>query len=80
MYQLGYQWLVLDDCWHPTRAQNGTLVPLKSSFPRGMKVVADYVHSKGLKFGLYTSVGKLTFIYLFFSFIIFSFFTFISQT
>jgi len=59
MAAAGYQWIVLDDCWHPTR-QNGVLVPLKSSFPDGMKPVADYVHSKGLKFGLYTSVGTLT--------------------
>jgi len=49
----------LDDCWHPTR-ENGVLVPKLSSFPNGMKVVADYVHSKGIKFGLYTSVGTLT--------------------
>jgi hypothetical protein len=38
MRGLGYQWLVLDDCWHPTRAVNGTLIPLPSSFPHGMKV------------------------------------------
>lgn len=73
MYDAGYKWLVLDvssrpavvssssqDCWHPTRGADGVLVPLKSSFPNGMKPVIDYVHSKGLKFGLYTSVGTLT--------------------
>jgi len=60
MYDLGFNWLVLDDCWHPTRNANGVLVPKTSSFPNGMKVVADYVHSKGIKFGLYTSVGTLT--------------------
>jgi hypothetical protein len=59
MLALGYQWLVLDDCWHPTRSSNGTLIPLLSSFPHGMQVVVDYVHSKGLKFGLYTSVGMV---------------------
>jgi len=60
MAAMGYEWIVLDDCWHPTRDSSGALVPLKSSFPNGMKAVADYVHSKNLKFGLYTSVGTLT--------------------
>jgi len=60
MAALGYEWLVLDDCWHPTRNSDGVLVPLVSSFPNGMKTVADYVHSKGLKYGLYTSVGTTT--------------------
>ena len=61
MRDLGYEWLVLDDCWHPTRdGPNGTLVPHASFFPDGMPAVIDYVHSKGLKFGLYTSVGDKT--------------------
>jgi len=60
MKDIGYEWIILDDCWHPTRDSSGVLVPLKSSFPDGMKPVADYVHSKGLKFGLYTSVGTTT--------------------
>jgi alpha-galactosidase len=60
MAAVGYEWIVLDDCWHPTRDSAGVLVPLKSSFPNGMKTISDYVHSKGLKFGLYTSVGTTT--------------------
>lgn len=60
MRDLGYNWIVLDDCWHPSRADNGTLVPFKRFFPHGMKTVIDYVHSKGLQFGLYTSVGDKT--------------------
>jgi len=60
MKDVGYEWIVLDDCWHPTRNSAGVLVPLPSSFPNGMKAVAEYVHSKGLKFGLYTSVGTKT--------------------
>lgn len=60
MKDLGYEWIVLDDCIHPTRSLDGVLHPLKSSWPHGMKPVADYVHSKGLKFGIYTSVGTLT--------------------
>ena len=79
MKALGYEWVVIDDCWHPTRDANvslittyllavrqsklrtaslprspfqGTLVPYKDYFPNGIKPVADYVHSLGLKFGL----------------------------
>ena len=61
MKDLGYDWVVLDDCWHPTR-DNATaeLVPYPRFFPDGMKPVIDYVHSLGLKFGLYTSVGDRT--------------------
>jgi len=60
MKDLGYEWVVLDDCWHPSRDENNTLVPYPVFFPRGMRPVIDYVHSKGLKFGLYTSVGDKT--------------------
>lgn len=60
MKDLGYNWVVLDDCWHPSRDDNGTLVPFPRFFPNGMKPVIDYVHSKGLQFGLYTSVGDKT--------------------
>eukprot|EP00948_MAST-09A_sp_MAST-9A-sp1_P004076 g4076.t1 len=60
MHKLGYNWIVLDDCWKPTRNSNGTLVPNPDWFPNGMKPVIDFVHSLGLKFGLYTSVGDKT--------------------
>eukprot|EP00966_Prymnesium_polylepis_P096807 2242853-Prymnesium_polylepis.1 len=60
MKDLGYNWVILDDCWHPSRDSNGTLVPFPRFFPDGMKPVIDYVHSKGLQFGLYTSVGDAT--------------------
>jgi alpha-galactosidase len=52
MQELGYNWIVLDDCWHPHRASNGSLVPFPRFFPHGMKPVIDYVHSLGLTFGL----------------------------
>ena len=51
MQALGYEWVVIDDCWHPSRDSNGTLVPYKDYFPNGIKPVVDYVHSLGLKFG-----------------------------
>jgi len=60
MKDLGYEWVTLDDCWHPSRDDNDTLVPFPRFFPDGMQPVIQYVHSKGLKFGLYTSVGDRT--------------------
>lgn len=58
---LGYNYLVIDDCWaEKERDENGKLVPDKEKFPNGMKAVADYIHSKGLKFGMYSCVGTMT--------------------
>ncbi|MEV0097209.1 NPCBM/NEW2 domain-containing protein [Streptomyces sp. NPDC050738] len=57
----GYQYVNLDDCWAlPQRDANGELVPDPVRFPNGIKAVADYVHSKGLKLGIYTSAGTKT--------------------
>lgn len=61
MRDAGYVYLVLDDGWmSKERDSAGNLVPDPQKFPRGMKVVADYVHSKGLKFGLYNDAGTKT--------------------
>ncbi|MGH3378421.1 MAG: glycoside hydrolase family 27 protein, partial [Actinoallomurus sp.] len=57
----GYQYVNLDDCWAlPNRDASGNLVADPTRFPNGIKAVADYVHSKGLKFGLYSSAGTMT--------------------
>ena len=57
----GYDYLVIDDCWQEKkRGKDGRLVASKEKFPSGMKAIADYVHSKGLKFGMYTCVGTMT--------------------
>src|SRR2546430_442931 len=57
----GYQYVNLDDCWAETkRDASGHLVPSHVRFPHGIKAVADYVHSKGLKLGIYTSAGTHT--------------------
>lgn len=57
----GYQYVVIDDCWSlKERDKNGKLVPDPAKFPHGMKAVADYVHSKGLKFGIYSCNGTHT--------------------
>ena len=60
MKDVGYEYIVIDDCWQISRDENGNIVPDKDRFPHGMKYVADYVHSKGLKFGIYSSAGTVT--------------------
>lgn len=57
----GYEYLVIDDCWsEKERDADGNLVADHVKFPNGMKAVADYVHSKGLKFGMYSCCGVKT--------------------
>ena len=70
----GYQYIVVDDFWEqgrvskterkvedrPGRDANGILLVDPVRFPSGIKALADYVHSKGLKFGIYTSPGDST--------------------
>lgn len=58
---LGYEYVIIDDCWEERkRDKNGRLVPNKKTFPSGIKALADYVHSKGLKFGIYSAAGLFT--------------------
>lgn len=57
----GYEYIVIDDCWSlKQRDENGYLVADPNKFPHGMKYLADYVHSKGLKFGMYSCAGYQT--------------------
>ena len=57
----GYTYLVIDDCWaEKERDDSHRLVPSHEKFPSGMKALADYVHSKGLKFGMYSCAGTHT--------------------
>lgn len=57
----GYEYVVIDDCWAlHERDENGRLVPDPAKFPHGIKALTDYVHSKGLKFGIYSCAGNLT--------------------
>jgi alpha-galactosidase len=60
MKDAGYQYVVIDDCWQVSRAADGTIVADPARFPSGIKALADYVHSKGLKFGIYSDAGTLT--------------------
>jgi len=57
----GYEYVVIDDIWAlKERDKNGRLVPDPEKFPHGMKYLSDYIHSKGLKFGMYSSAGYQT--------------------
>lgn len=59
--KLGYIYVNIDDCWgESSRDDKGNLVPKKSTFPSGIKALADYVHSKGLKLGIYSDAGYYT--------------------
>ena len=58
----GYEYLVIDDCWseYDRDPKTHQLVPHHEKFPHGIKYVADYVHAKGLKFGIYSCAGVRT--------------------
>ena len=57
----GYNHVNIDDCWMATkRSEDGHLRPHPQRFPSGMKVLGDYIHSKGLKFGIYSCAGHTT--------------------
>ncbi len=60
MKDAGYEYIVIDDCWQVSRDSLGFIVPDPKSFPSGIKALADYVHSKGLKFGIYSCAGTKT--------------------
>ncbi len=61
MREAGYQYFVLDDGWMAMeRDQSGNLLADPVKFPHGMKAFADYVHEKGLKFGIYNCAGWKT--------------------
>jgi alpha-galactosidase len=60
MKDAGYEYVVIDDCWQTGRDASGNIVADVVKFPSGIKALADYVHSKGLKFGIYTDAGTKT--------------------
>jgi alpha-galactosidase len=60
MKEKGYQYVVIDDCWQVSRDENGFIVADPQHFPSGIKALAEYVHSKGLKFGIYSDAGSKT--------------------
>jgi alpha-galactosidase len=56
----GYEYVNIDDCWQVSRDANGNIVADPQRFPHGMKAVGDYIHSLGLKFGVYSDAGSKT--------------------
>ncbi|GFH95525.1 alpha-galactosidase A [Lachnospiraceae bacterium] len=56
----GYEYVIIDDCWSLKERVDGKLVADPALFPHGMKYLSDYVHSKGLKFGMYSCAGFMT--------------------
>lgn len=60
MHDAGYVYVNIDDCWHGERDANGFIQPDPRRFPAGMKALADYVHSRGMKIGIYSDAGATT--------------------
>jgi len=58
MRSVGYAYILIDDCWQGTRDDAGYIRP-NAKFP-DMKALADYIHGKGLKIGIYSSPGPKT--------------------
>ena len=60
MKDAGYIYVNIDDCWQVSRDASGNIVVDPQRFPHGMKAVGDYIHSLGLKFGVYSDAGSKT--------------------
>jgi alpha-galactosidase len=60
MKDAGFQYVNIDDCWQVARDGSGNIVADPQRFPHGMKAVGDYIHSLGLKFGVYSDAGSKT--------------------
>ncbi len=60
MKDAGYVYVNIDDCWQGERDSEGNIQPDPKRFPSGMKTLADYIHSKGLKIGIYSDAGWKT--------------------
>lgn len=56
----GYRYLNVDDCWQTHRTSDGHIQPDAKKFPSGMKALGDYVHSLGLRLGIYSDAGNVT--------------------
>lgn len=56
----GYEYIFIDDLWHGGRDRQNNIIPDPEKFPNGIKALADYVHSKGLKLGIYSDAAQLT--------------------
>ncbi len=60
MYEMGYRYIFIDDGWQGGRDNKNNIIPDPMKFPSGIKALADYVHAKGLKLGIYSDAAPLT--------------------
>lgn len=60
MRDLGYRYLIIQECIAPSRDEHGNLVPDAKRFPHGIPALVDYIHARGLKAGIYTDIGPVT--------------------
>ncbi len=60
MVRAGYKYIFIDDGWQGGRDKYNNIIPDPQKFPSGIKALADYVHSKGLKVGIYSDAAPLT--------------------
>ncbi|MFT3738511.1 MAG: glycoside hydrolase family 27 protein [Breznakibacter sp.] len=60
MRDAGYRYIVIDDCWQVGRDADGNIIVDSIGFPNGIRALADYIHGRGLKLGIYSCAGSLT--------------------
>jgi alpha-galactosidase len=60
MRDAGYRYVIIDDCWQSGRDAHGNIIADPQRFPAGMQALADYIHGRGAKFGLYSDAGSHT--------------------
>lgn len=57
---VGYNYIVLDDCWQGERGADGYITADEQKFPNGMKSISDSIHDMGMLYGMYSSAGEMT--------------------
>jgi alpha-galactosidase len=60
MVAAGYRYIIIDDGWQGGRDHKNNLVADARKFPSGIKALADYVHAKGIRLGIYSDAAPLT--------------------
>jgi len=60
MKDAGYKYIIIDDIWQGGRDNKNNIIPDPEKFPNGIKALADYIHSKGLKLGIYSTAAQKT--------------------
>src|SRR5271154_2873522 len=60
MKDAGYVFVNIDDCWQVGRDEAGNIIADPERFPSGIKALADYIHGKGMKLGIYSDAGTMT--------------------